>query len=78
MSSEYAKTIMAWIETKKTTGTSETNEDNSEPVAFALGENQSTPSANYSEVKHSPFFRTAESGSDHSAFVPDGKFPQCF
>ena len=41
---------MAWIETKKTTGTSETNEDNSEPVAFALGENQSTPSANYSEV----------------------------
>ena len=50
MSSEYAKTIMAWIETKKTTGTSETNEDNSEPVAFALGENQHTPSANYSEV----------------------------
>ena len=50
MSSEYAQTIMAWIETKKTTGTSETNEDNSEPVAFALGENQSTPSANYSEV----------------------------
>ena len=50
MPSEYAKTIMAWIETKKTTGTSETNEDNSEPVAFALGENQSTPSANYSEV----------------------------
>ena len=47
MSSEYAKTIMAWIETKKTTGTSETNE---EPVAFALGENQPTPSANYSEV----------------------------
>ena len=46
MSSEYAKTIMAWIETKKTTGTSETNE----PVAFALGENQPTPSANYSEV----------------------------
>ena len=50
MSSEYAKTIMAWIETKKTTGTSETNEDSSEPVAFALGENQPTPSANYSEV----------------------------
>ena len=50
MSSEYAKTIIAWIETKKTTGTSETNEDNSEPVAFALGENQPTPSANYSEV----------------------------
>ena len=50
MSSEYAKTIMAWIETKKTTGTSDTNEDNSEPVAFALGENQPTPSANYSEV----------------------------
>ena len=50
MSSEYAKTIMAWIETKKTTGTSETNEDNFEPVAFALGENQPTPSANYSEV----------------------------
>ena len=50
MSSEYAKTIMAWIETKKTTETSETNEDNSEPVAFALGENQPTPSANYSEV----------------------------
>ena len=50
MSSEYAKTIMAWIETKKTTGPSETDEDSSEPVAFALGENQSTPSANYSEV----------------------------
>ena len=52
MSSEYAKTIMAWIETKKTTGTSETAEDSSEPVAFALGENQSTPSAHYSEVMH--------------------------
>ena len=52
MSSEYAKTIMAWIETKKTTGTSETDEDSSEPVAFALGENQSTPSANYSEVMY--------------------------
>lgn len=50
MSSEYVKTMMAWIETKKTTGTSETDEDSSEPVAFALGENQSTPSANYSEV----------------------------
>ena len=50
MSSEYAKTIMAWIETKKTTGTSATDEDSSEPVAFALGENQPTPSANYSEV----------------------------
>ena len=50
MSSEYAKTIMAWIETTKTTGPSETNEDTSEPVAFALGENQPTPSANYSEV----------------------------
>ena len=50
MSSEYAKTMMAWIETKKTTGSSETDEDTSEPVAFALGENQSTPSANYSEV----------------------------
>ena len=50
MSSEYAKTIMAWIETKKTTGTSETTEDNSEPVAFPLGQNQYTPSANYSEV----------------------------
>ena len=50
MSSEYAKTIMAWIETKKTTGTSETDEDSAEPVAFALGENQPTPSANYSEV----------------------------
>ena len=50
MSSEYAKTMMAWIETKKTTGTSETDEDSSEPVAFALGENQPTPSANYSEV----------------------------
>ena len=51
MSSEYAKTIMAWIETKKTTGTSETDEDSSEPVAFALGENQSTPSANYTGYK---------------------------
>ena len=50
MSSEYAKTIMAWIETNKTTGTSDTDEDSSEPVAFALGENQPTPSANYSEV----------------------------
>ena len=65
MSSEYAKTIMAWIETKKTTGTSETNEDNSEPVAFALGENQPTPSANYSEVMNfdvnvrNPGYKTA-------------------
>ena len=65
MSSEYAKTIMAWIETKKTTGTSETDEDSSEPVAFALGENQSTPSANYSEVMNfdvnvrNPGYKTA-------------------
>ena len=50
MSSEYAKTIMAWIETKQTTGTKETDEDTSEPVAFALGENQATPAGNYSEV----------------------------
>lgn len=50
MSSAYAKTIMAWIETKQTTGTKETDEDTSEPVAFALGENQATPAGNYSEV----------------------------
>ena len=60
MSSEDAKTIMAWIETKKTATVKDpsnhpvagitANEDNSEPIAFALGENQPTPSANYSEV----------------------------
>ena len=50
MSGEFAKTVMVWAEVKESTGTSESNEDASEPVAFALGENQATPSANYTEV----------------------------
>ena len=50
LSGEFAKTVMVWAEVKESTGTSESNEDASEPVAFALGENQATPSANYTEV----------------------------
>ena len=50
LSGEFAKTVMVWAEVKESTGTSESNEDASEPVAFALGENQATPSASYTEV----------------------------
>lgn len=49
-SSEFEKTVIVWAEVKSTTGTKETEEGSSEPVAFALGENQSTPSANYTDV----------------------------
>ena len=50
LSGEFAKTVMVWAEVKESTGTSESDDDASEPVAFALGENQSTPWANYTEV----------------------------
>ena len=50
LSSEYQKTVIVWAETKTSTGTTEDNEESTEPVAFALGENQSTPTGVYKEV----------------------------
>ena len=43
LSSEFEKTVMVWAETKSTSTTKETDEESTEPVGFALGENQSTP-----------------------------------
>ena len=41
---------MVWAETKEASSTSESDESSTEPIGFALGENQSTPQANYNEV----------------------------
>lgn len=46
----YVKTLMVWAKVKTSTGTTETEEGNTEPVAFALGEGQSTPQGVYGEV----------------------------
>ena len=46
----YYKTIIVWAKTKTSTNESESQESNTEPVAFALGENQSTPQGIYNEV----------------------------
>ena len=46
----YYKTMIVWAKTKTSAGTTETDEANTEPVAFALGENQSTPQGIYTEV----------------------------
>lgn len=50
LSGEYQKTVMVWAETKESSTTKETDEESTEPVAFALGENQSTPQGLYTEV----------------------------
>lgn len=50
LSSGFEKTVMVWAETKEASTTKETDEGSTEPVAFALGENQSTPQAAYQQV----------------------------
>lgn len=50
LSSEYEKTVIIWAEVKESTGTSSSDETGTEPVAFALGENQSTPTGVYKQV----------------------------
>lgn len=50
MSGDFEKTVMVWAETKEASSTSESDESSTEPIGFALGENQSTPQANYNEV----------------------------
>lgn len=47
---DYEKTMIIWAETKTSTGTTESDETGTEPVAFALGENQPTPQGIYGEV----------------------------
>jgi len=47
---DYEKTMIIWAEVKATTGTTEKDETGTEPVAFALGENQPTPQGVYGEV----------------------------
>ena len=46
----YYKTIIVWAKTKTSSGTTEPDTSNTEPVAFALGESQSTPQGIYNEV----------------------------
>lgn len=50
LSGSFQKTVMVWAEKKDSTATTETDEAGTEPVGFALGENQSTPQGNYNEV----------------------------
>ena len=50
LSGEFQKTVMIWAETKESSSTSSTDEGSTEPVAFALGENQSTPQGIYTDV----------------------------
>ncbi|MBE5972279.1 MAG: hypothetical protein E7246_07175 [Lachnoclostridium sp.] len=47
---EYAKTMIIWAKTKTTTDPTEKDETGTEPVAFALGENQPTPQGIYGQV----------------------------
>ncbi|MCI8454685.1 MAG: hypothetical protein HFE84_08750 [Lachnospiraceae bacterium] len=49
LSSAFYKTVMIWVEIKESS-TSESSEEGTEPVGFVLGENQSTPQANYTDV----------------------------
>ena len=46
----YYKTVIVWAKTKTTTGDTEEDKTNTEPVAFALGESQSTPQGTYPNV----------------------------
>ncbi len=50
LSGEFQKTVIVWAETKEASTTKETDEGSTEPVAFALGENQPTPQGVYNEV----------------------------
>ena len=47
---EYDKTMIIWAKTKTSTEPTEKDETGTEPVAFALGENQPTPQGIYGEV----------------------------
>ncbi len=47
---EYAKTMIIWAKNKTATDPTEKDETGTEPVAFALGENQPTPQGIYGEV----------------------------
>ena len=47
---EYDKTMIIWAKTKTSTDPTEKDETGTEPVAFALGENQPTPQGIYGEV----------------------------
>ncbi len=47
---EYAKTMIIWAKNKTASEPTEKDETGTEPVAFALGENQSTPQGIYGEV----------------------------
>ncbi|MBR5268800.1 MAG: hypothetical protein IKU20_11525 [Lachnospiraceae bacterium] len=47
---EYAKTMFIWAKAKSATEPTEKDETGTEPVAFALGENQATPHGIYGEV----------------------------
>ena len=48
--SDYEKTIMVWAKTKTDSGVVEDDKTGTEPVAFALGENQPTPQGIYNQV----------------------------
>ncbi len=50
LSGEFQKTVMIWAEPKEPSSTSSTDEGSTEPGAFALGENQSTPQGIYTDV----------------------------
>lgn len=47
---ELWKTAVVWAQEKSSSSSKETDEADTEPVAFALGENQSTPVGFYTEV----------------------------
>lgn len=47
---DFEKTMIIWAETKTASTTTEADDENTEPVAFALGENQPTPQGIYGEV----------------------------
>ncbi|MBQ5916825.1 MAG: hypothetical protein IIW95_07485, partial [Lachnospiraceae bacterium] len=47
---EYEKTMIIWAKNKTVSDPTEKDETGTEPVAFALGENQSTPQGIYGEV----------------------------
>ena len=47
---EFEKTMIIWAKNKTATESTEKDETGTEPVAFALGENQATPQGVYGEV----------------------------
>ena len=46
----FTKTVIVWAKNKTSSGTTEPDESSTEPVAFALGENQATPHGVYNDV----------------------------